>query len=285
MRVFAIGIEPALPAKAAPCGNECRKSKTKRCHKDHEKQVVRENQHRVRQLPKRFGYLPYFGRCCLRSANRHRGIVCGRIVGSPPGRPGGGMTGILPVSGVGARILGSTPVGGRSAIRRIYANLSPSGSARGSVAVSALRRDSALLRHRLRRRTARRIPRGRWRRCLSRWRHWRRRRLSGCRAGRHHNCQDQKKRFSLHTEQMLPCYRCSMLAEKPTGVFGLPALRIRFPPAPGPRNRPLTAPKRTSGEFLNLCSGIKPEALAAKSTDASANFSHSAAISLRTARG
>ena len=29
---------------------------------------------------------------------------------SPPGLPGGGMTGILTVSGVGARISGSTPV-------------------------------------------------------------------------------------------------------------------------------------------------------------------------------
>jgi hypothetical protein len=81
----------------------------------------------------------------------------------------------------------------------------------------ALRRDSALLRHRLRGRATRRIARGRWWGwwgCLSRWRHWRRRSLSGCRAGRHHNCQDQNKRFSLHREQMLQCYRCSLpLAE------------------------------------------------------------------------
>jgi hypothetical protein len=48
------GGHVASPAKAVPCGNECRKSKTKRCHEDHEKQVDRENQHRVRQLPKRF---------------------------------------------------------------------------------------------------------------------------------------------------------------------------------------------------------------------------------------
>jgi hypothetical protein len=86
-----------------------------------------------------------------------------------------------------------------------------------------------LLRHRLRRRATLRIPRGRWRGRLSRWRRWRRRSLSGCRAGCHQSCQHQKKRFSLHGEQMLPRYRCSMLAEKPTGVFGLPVLRIRFP--------------------------------------------------------
>jgi len=56
----------------------------------------------------------------------------------------------------------------------------------------------------LRRRATRRISRGRWRGVLSRWRRWRRRSLSGCRAGRHQSCQDQKKRFSLHGEQMLP---------------------------------------------------------------------------------
>ena len=38
----------------------------------------------------------------------------GRTLGSPPGLPGGGITGMLPVSGVGARISGSTPVGGHS---------------------------------------------------------------------------------------------------------------------------------------------------------------------------
>jgi hypothetical protein len=58
----------ASPTKAVPCGNECRKSKTKRCHEDHEKQVARKNQNRVRQLPKRLGYSHIFGCCCLRSA-------------------------------------------------------------------------------------------------------------------------------------------------------------------------------------------------------------------------
>ena len=78
----------------------------------------------------------------------------------------------------------------------------------------ALRRDGALLRHRLRRRATRRIPGGRWWGRLSRWRRWRRRSLSACRAGRRQSCQDQKKRFSLHGEQMLPRYRCSLLAEE-----------------------------------------------------------------------
>ena len=110
----------------------------------------------------------------------------------------------------------------------------------------ALRRDGALLRHRLRRRATRRIPRGRWRGRLSRWRRWRRRSLRGCRAGCHQSCQDQKKRFSLHGEQMLPRYRCSLLAEKPTGVFGLPAIRIRSPHWPPPEQPP--APTRTSGD-------------------------------------
>jgi hypothetical protein len=57
-----------------------------------------------------------------------RGIYLGRIDGSPPGLPGGGMTGILPVLGVGARISGSTPVGGQSTPSD-FASLSLSGSA------------------------------------------------------------------------------------------------------------------------------------------------------------
>jgi hypothetical protein len=51
----------------------------------------------------------------------------GRIVGSPPGLPGGGITGILPPSGVGARISGSTPEGGHNTPSDL-ASLSPSGS-------------------------------------------------------------------------------------------------------------------------------------------------------------
>jgi hypothetical protein len=38
----------------------------------------------------------------------------GRISGLPPGLPGGGITGVLPASGVGAWISGSTPGGGQS---------------------------------------------------------------------------------------------------------------------------------------------------------------------------
>jgi hypothetical protein len=75
----------------------------------------------------------------------------------------------------------------------------------------ALRRNGALFRHRLCRSATRRTSRGRWRGRLSRWRRLGRRSLSGCRAGCHQNCQDQKKRFSLHGEQMLPCCRCSLL--------------------------------------------------------------------------
>src|SRR6202795_182974 len=58
----------------------------------------------------------------------------GRTLGSPPGLPGGGMTGVLPVSGVGARISGSTPVGGHNTPSE-RASLSPSGSARWPVVV------------------------------------------------------------------------------------------------------------------------------------------------------
>jgi hypothetical protein len=43
-----------------------------------------------------------------------RRVYFGRTLGSPPGLPGGGITGILPVLGVGARISGSTPDGGHN---------------------------------------------------------------------------------------------------------------------------------------------------------------------------
>jgi len=52
----------------------------------------------------------------------------GRIVGSPPGLPGGGITGVLPASGVGARICGSTLAGGHNTPSE-RASLSPKGSA------------------------------------------------------------------------------------------------------------------------------------------------------------
>src|SRR3982074_2360693 len=58
----------------------------------------------------------------------------GRTLGSPPGLPGGGITGVLPVSGVGARIAGSTPEGGHSTPSDL-ASLSPSGSVRWPVVV------------------------------------------------------------------------------------------------------------------------------------------------------
>jgi hypothetical protein len=51
----------------------------------------------------------------------------GRTVGSPPGLPGGGITGMLPASGVGARISGSTPAGGHNTPSD-FASLSPSGA-------------------------------------------------------------------------------------------------------------------------------------------------------------
>jgi hypothetical protein len=49
-------------------------------------------------------------------------------LGSPPGLPGGGITGILPeFSGVGARIWGSTPEGGHNTPLD-FASLSPNAS-------------------------------------------------------------------------------------------------------------------------------------------------------------
>jgi hypothetical protein len=51
----------------------------------------------------------------------------GRSVGSPPGLPGGGITGRLPASGFGARISGSTPEGGHNTPSD-FASLSPKGA-------------------------------------------------------------------------------------------------------------------------------------------------------------
>src|ERR1700744_5102245 len=58
-------------------------------------------------------------------------LICrpyfGRTLGSPPGLPGGGITGILPVSGAVARICGSTLDGGHN-VPSDLASLSPSAS-------------------------------------------------------------------------------------------------------------------------------------------------------------
>ena len=55
-------------------------------------------------------------------------VYFGRRLGLPPGLPGGGMTGVLaPLSGVGARISGSTPDGGHNTPSD-FASLSPSDS-------------------------------------------------------------------------------------------------------------------------------------------------------------
>jgi hypothetical protein len=51
----------------------------------------------------------------------------GWTLGLPPGLPSGGMTGVLPASGVGARISGSTPDGGHNTPLDL-ANLSASAS-------------------------------------------------------------------------------------------------------------------------------------------------------------
>ena len=58
----------------------------------------------------------------------------GRTLGSPPGLPGGRITGVLPVSGVGACICGSTPAGGHKTPSE-RANRSPSGSRTSPVVV------------------------------------------------------------------------------------------------------------------------------------------------------
>ena len=61
------------------------------------------------------------------SSDRAKGRYFGRTLGSPPGLPGGGITGVLPASGVGACIEGSTPAGGQRTPSD-FASLSPKGS-------------------------------------------------------------------------------------------------------------------------------------------------------------
>jgi hypothetical protein len=58
----------------------------------------------------------------------------GRIDGSPPGLPGGGITGVLLPFGAGACISGSIPGGGHNTPSE-RASLSPSGSDRWPVVV------------------------------------------------------------------------------------------------------------------------------------------------------
>src|SRR3954469_9762095 len=67
--------------------------------------------------------------------NAKKSGYLGRMVGSPPGLPGGGITGVLPTCGGGACICGSAPGGGDSTPSE-RASLSPSGSARWPVVVS-----------------------------------------------------------------------------------------------------------------------------------------------------
>ena len=71
---------------------------------------------------------PGFSAKSLSGKPLHLSGYFGRTVGSPPGLPGGGITGVLPVSGVGARISGSTPDGGHNTPSD-FASLSPRGSA------------------------------------------------------------------------------------------------------------------------------------------------------------
>ena len=85
------------------------------------------------------------------------------MLGSPPGLPGGGITGMLPVSGIGARISGSTLMDGHNAPSD-HASLSPSGSVRWPMVLPS---DEPCLRHRFRGR-AFSCEYGGGRRCLSR---------------------------------------------------------------------------------------------------------------------
>jgi hypothetical protein len=107
------GLVPAIPAG--------HKNVDARDEPGHDDESGMRNRLRLRQG---FGATSYFG----------------RTVGSPPGLPGGGMTGMAPfVLGAGACISGSTPEGGQSTPSD-FANLSPSGSRDWPVVVPSAER-------------------------------------------------------------------------------------------------------------------------------------------------
>ncbi len=64
-------------------------------------------------------------KCGVTSSGAPHYSYFGLTFGSPPGPPGGGMTGMVPPCGVGACISGSTPGGGHRTPSD-FANLSPS---------------------------------------------------------------------------------------------------------------------------------------------------------------
>jgi hypothetical protein len=65
------------------------------------------------------------GKTGLIPLKRPQSSYFGLTFGSPPGPPGGGMTGMVPPCGVGACISGSTPAGGHKTPSD-FASLSPS---------------------------------------------------------------------------------------------------------------------------------------------------------------
>jgi hypothetical protein len=75
----------ASPTKAVPCGNECRKSKTKRCHEDYEKQVARKNLKSRKTAAKAPWPFPYF-RMLLFEVRRNARFIS---AGSSDRRQGG----------------------------------------------------------------------------------------------------------------------------------------------------------------------------------------------------
>ncbi len=141
----------------------------------------------------------------------------GRTLGSPPGLPGGGITGVLPVSGVGARISGSTPVGGHNTPLDL-ASL----SARGSPAFPVVEPSGAMVpcRRRLHRRAIGGADGGR-RRGLGRWRRRPRRGLSDRHAGHRHQHARQKERvFDPHAGKTASAGGGSASVHRVFRIFG-----------------------------------------------------------------
>jgi hypothetical protein len=64
----------ASPAKAVPCGNECRKSKTKRCHEDDEKAGSPRKSTSRKTAAKEPWLFPYF-RMLLLEVRRNAGFI------------------------------------------------------------------------------------------------------------------------------------------------------------------------------------------------------------------
>jgi hypothetical protein len=104
------GLEPPTPGLWFPCSNQLSYLATVRRHGF----IYRRRERAAYKKPVK-GLSSKAGRAVKALSSLWQiSRYLGRIVGSPPGLPGGGITRMVPVSGAGARIWGSTPAGGHN---------------------------------------------------------------------------------------------------------------------------------------------------------------------------